>query len=334
MKCPVCNSETNTNICPACGYDRSLDLESNPSLSLTSETGPSKIALLRSISLGGAASADVSALMQRIGNIEGNVNRMLSLLSAIADKLNVQEKVIQIESTAQIEPEEPCDVFPPEDDEKRTDIRVGDTVTFGRYLKKAYGNEYEDLDWIAIYADSSRAVLISKDIIEYRKFFSHVSNPAKMSYFFTADSLYSGKADSFGTWYKSDIRKWLNNKFCSLAFSKEEQAVLMPVMVSDDGFKLDHNDAITNATDKVFLLNVADYIRYRVIINEQCEITPYAQLLAGDEACWWLNTSVAECANRFVSFPDGELSESGCVHDKPCGVRPVICVSISGILIS
>lgn len=73
---------------------------------------------------------------------------------------------------------------------------------------------------------NGKALLLSKDILEYRQF-NWISYNA--------------------TWVDSNIRNWLHNDFYTTAFTKAEQAAIVPVAVQGTLF--------FQVYDRVFLLS-------------------------------------------------------------------------------
>ena len=118
----------------------------------------------------------------------------------------------------------------------------------------------------------------------------------------------AGIFDDKGSDYKnSQVRRWLNEEFLNLAFTKKE------IEMIDDTAMYDASDLICNKNpqndlDKVFLLSISDISN---LINEKKKITDYARSNgAMRESSYWLRTSSitdkcdARCAgtNDFYNY--------------------------------
>ena len=118
----------------------------------------------------------------------------------------------------------------------------------------------------------------------------------------------AGIFDDKGSDYKnSQVRRWLNEEFLNLAFTKKE------IEMIDDTAMYDASDLICNKNpqndlDKVFLLSISDISN---LINEKKKITDYARSNGVmRESSYWLRTSSitdkcdARCAgtNDFYNY--------------------------------
>ena len=93
---------------------------------------------------------------------------------------------------------------------------VGDLVKLGKYEQDGnIQNGEEEIVWYVLSKEGKRLVLLSKDVLETKKF-NEKNEPT--------------------TWAESDIRKWLNSEFLDKAFSEEERAMLFDKdLPNDDG---------------------------------------------------------------------------------------------------
>lgn len=123
---------------------------------------------------------------------------------------------------------------------------------------------------------------------------------------------------AFNDWTDSSLRKWLNNDFLSkLAEEIGEDNI---VDFERDLFSLDGQTEYDKCCDKVSLLNVDEYRKYRSLIPNAYE-------------WWWLITPWSTKCNDIsrlglVVSPSGGIDCNGC--DDGRGVRP-FCIFSSAI---
>ncbi len=80
-------------------------------------------------------------------------------------------------------------------------LRAGDVVTFGRYEQDYPG---QAIEWIVLAADSSTAVLLSRYVLDCRKYDSNSRD-----------------------WYSSDLCRWLNDQVLNSDINSDERRLLL-----------------------------------------------------------------------------------------------------------
>lgn len=128
---------------------------------------------------------------------------------------------------------------------------VGDTVYFGSHEQDANDqNGPESIEWKVLAKENGRLLLISKYLIDWKKF----------------------DTDGSAMWEKCALRDWLNTDFFGSAFSFNEQALIINTQNTT-------NSSISSQStiDKVFLLSKEEAYKYfRTDRSRICEATQYA----------------------------------------------------------
>jgi len=197
-------------------------------------------------------------------------------------------------------------------------VKLGktDTVQFGRYVQKR--GKPEPIVWQVLAKEPQRILVISRYALDYQPYNTSFTNI---------------------TWESCSLRKWLNETFLNVAFSKEERAMIPSVTVSADK-NPDHTTSPgKSATDRVFLLSIKETHKYFSGDRaRQCQGTSYcyaqgAYMNYNDGNCmWWLrspgnSSKSAACVNH-----DGSVNTYGrfvglsSVGDK-IAVRPALWIS-------
>jgi len=170
---------------------------------------------------------------------------------------------------------------------------VGTQVGFGSYYFDYLSGE-EPINWIIIDKNEEGVLLVSKYIIDCKRF--------------------NNKARAINNWEDSDIRKWLNGVFLSLAFAEKEKERIIPVILDKEP-----------NSDFLFLLNSNEAQKYRSYLTLYSP-TPYAlEKKLSHWADWWLRDTQ-------YSMPltvTGKESLRNCPVDPNktnVGVRPALWV--------
>ena len=195
-------------------------------------------------------------------------------------------------------------------------IKKGDTITFGSYDKDGKAETKEELTWLVLAVEGNKAMVITTEGIDSQQ--------------------YNAEAVAID-WEKSSLRKWLNNKFLSEAFTAEETAQIATTEVPwDDNPSFPRTPG--NATqDQLFLLSISEAKTYFSSDKERtCKPTPIALLhsVYEDESTgdcpWWLRNQGCEpeCAALVNEF--GAISENGDgVYCEGTAVRPAMWILLS-----
>jgi len=164
--------------------------------------------------------------------------------------------------------------------------KFGDIIIFGNY------------EWFVINQEDGKTTLLCKDIVEERPFDSKEDDFG---------------FDSYTTWDKSELRKWLNWEFYN-KFSLDEQVMICNTKL-DNSENSEYQEKHGEPTeDKVFLLTAED-VRKLSLFEDKFEI----------EDSWWLRTPGTR--NESVSCVMGRLEVS--YTDRLSlekGVRPALII--------
>lgn len=186
-------------------------------------------------------------------------------------------------------------------------LGVGRTVSFGRYVQETassyFATEAEPIHWRIIARDGDRALLMSYYVLDKRAFHD-TKHPV--------------------TWADSSLRQWLNSDFLNVAFTAEEQTLIVLTPVDS----LCGEASITQ--DRLFLLSYDELYQYMPV--DSYRIAKSTPRVSGRydsyyECAWLLRptgeaASSAPCINRY-----GVLTTIDAAFD-PAGVRPVLWVTL------
>lgn len=177
-------------------------------------------------------------------------------------------------------------------------IEIGRTVTLGTYSNKG-------IEWIVIDREGENSLLLSKDIIEYRKFNEYNMDTC---------------------WENSTLRAWLNGSFLQSAFSDNELIAICPL-------------SSNNVIDSVFLLNKSQMEEYSGRLSQynlkSAASTEYAlsqlknQSNAGN---FWLGSDKNQSESDFQPYVNSEGGMRYSVQvTAGYGVRPAIWVKTAAL---
>jgi hypothetical protein len=191
---------------------------------------------------------------------------------------------------------------------------VKSTVKFGNYEQdNNTSNGKEEIEWIVLAKEDGKALLISKDCLDFRPFHNQNSSV---------------------TWESCTLRTWLNNTFYSTAFGTKYNKLILSSTISNVG--------CGNTVDKVFLLSQSEVLTYFSSNGaRQAKATKYAQALGAEvsqytySSQWMLRTpGYIDSVPMFVRLP-GDLSSHNDHYSyekqEYTSVRPAIWVDISEI---
>ena len=146
-----------------------------------------------------------------------------------------------------------------------------------------------------------------------------VLDKTEKGFFCIADSIGDRKFDSkCNDWKKSDLREYLNGEFLAKLEAAVRAENILPF--ERDLLSLDGQTEYGSCTDKVSLLTVDEYRKYRALLPN-----------TGD--WWWLITPDSTACNDDTTWitvvsARGRISNGD--YDDHCGVRPV-CIFPSAI---
>ena len=207
--------------------------------------------------------------------------------------------------------------------------KKGDVVIFGSYEQdNNTSNGKEKLEWVVLSNDGSKALLVTKYVIDY------------MSY---------TPGFEEATWDYSSIRDWLNSDFYKAAFSKDEKSKIKSTTVKN--FGVDGAYGGENTKDKVFLLSYDDATNTKYgfsdtakedDINRRVSPTDYAKdkgaytesykdTVTSDrkEATRWMLRTTSNYSSYEVCYvmANGKVYTDLTSYNE-CGIRPAIYVSV------
>ena len=120
--------------------------------------------------------------------------------------------------------------------------KVGDIIKFGKYEQDGnLSNGKEDIEWVVLKVNKGKAYVVSKYILEQRKYNSGYD---------------------YVTWETCELRQWLNNDFYNAAFSESEKNKIPLVTLENKDNPWSGQDGGNDTEDKVFLLSLEDTETY------------------------------------------------------------------------
>ena len=201
---------------------------------------------------------------------------------------------------------------------------VGSTVRFGVYEQDAVRSDgKEEIEWLVLDRDGSRALLISKYALDMRAFLNE--DDENTGYFVS-------------TWERSEIRPWLNGYFMNAALGEAHRKLIVPTVVTADPNPDFATDPGKDTKDGVFLLSVAEANRYFASDKaRKCFGTELVYRLGAekgpDGACWWwLRTPGIDFYTLAVVTANGAVFTNGFSsgHEPNLTVRPAMWIDLGG----
>ncbi|MBQ4513105.1 MAG: hypothetical protein II969_08930 [Anaerolineaceae bacterium] len=194
-------------------------------------------------------------------------------------------------------------------------LKVGDSFTFGSYEQdNDLNNGTEPIEWQVLAIENNRALLISRyalDAKQYNKTYINV------------------------TWFRSTLRKWLNEEFYHSAFSPEEKTGIMEVKNSNPSNSCSRARGGFSTKDRIFLLSIDEADKY--FTNDtarQCEATAYAKangayVAENGNSWWWLRSPGRIGQTAAMVLNDGYITYPGYgVVDTVDVVRPAFWLDL------
>ena len=227
-------------------------------------------------------------------------------------------------------------------------IEVGDRMIFGHYEQDGREtNGPEEIEWLVLRVEDGKALLVTKDLIEWKQF---VDGENPYTY-----------PDPFVGWADSDIRAWLNDAFLNTAFTPEEQEMIrlsdivtpgnaiwtapadeLGLKESSPRFEIAGGGPDTQ--DKVFLMSTEEALTYidsdadRAArpsrYAERIHQDNYVHYGAGFSVFWWLRSPGVWAKNYNEAMIVRDHGEVAYKNNNPYayahgGVRPAIWLDIS-----
>ena len=113
-------------------------------------------------------------------------------------------------------------------------LKVGDSVTIGRYDLNNTDDGDEDIKWTVLAIENGKALIISDLCIDAR-----IYNEGKESV----------------TWESSDVRAWLNGSFYANSFDETEKGYILLSDIDAEGSAAHDVDGGNDTQDNIFLLS-------------------------------------------------------------------------------
>ena len=150
---------------------------------------------------------------------------------------------------------------------------------------------FAGFDWIILEAQESRALILTRDIVEQRRFHS---------------------ADTAFTWEHSEIRAYLNNEFLN-RFNARDRARIIPTKNKNEDNERFRTVGGADTIDYIFLLSISEVVQYFGdsgqienrnpfnwgYINDQFDPNRIAHY-KGEPSFWWLRTPGATPGVHYI----------------------------------
>ncbi len=196
-------------------------------------------------------------------------------------------------------------------------IKVGDTITFGRYPQSGADAGPEPIEWIVLDIFRKDVTLISRRAL---------------------DALPYNEEDSAVTWESCTLRHWLNHEFAEAAFSDDERAMLVSATVMAGVNPAFPTDPGPDTRDRVYLLSIEEAERlFRSDRARICAATAWAKARGAktnrEETClWWLRSPGRVPDRAAFIIRHGSILRMGCIAiNDDLGVRPAITLDLTSL---
>ena len=197
--------------------------------------------------------------------------------------------------------------------DKSPEYKIGETIEFGNYPQDKDGTE-KPIKWIVMKNEGNQVLLLSKYVLDTKPY---------------------NKESKAVTWETSDIRKWLNNEFCKIAFNNAEKGRIRTTLIkNEDNFETKTSGG-NDTKDKVFLLSQKEV--ETLFSNEEERIakaTEYAQKSGvyvdkEKSSWWWLRSPGIDSSSAAVVSKYGWVDGFGSsVYGYSGGVRPALYLNL------
>ena len=193
---------------------------------------------------------------------------------------------------------------------------LGGIVTFGTYEQdNDLTNGAEAIEWQVIALDGSKALLLSRCGLDAQP--------------------YNTSSEEV-TWADCTLRTWLNETFCSTAFTAAERKALITTEVYAEGNANYDTDPGLNTQDTVFLLSVSEIETcFASDRDRMCTATAYAKANGcyagtGTGYCWWWLRNPGSSRTNAVRVTEGGAAylRGDSVSLTKVAVRPAVWVDI------
>lgn len=229
---------------------------------------------------------DISQLAEQKSSFEQNQNYVYAVRFGDSD-LRAKLQYYNNQVITKLESERIK--FEAEQEYKRRNPKVGDELYIGTFDGKM-------ICWQVLYIQDRSALLICSKNICNMQF--HVRN-------FNA------------TWNTSYIRKWLNNNFFGLSFTREEKERIIVSQVNNENNPQFNTPGGGPTNDKVFLLSISEAEKY--FANDKARAI---------NTWWWLRTPGHNDSCAAGVYVSGGVNAYGEDIQKKRGVRPAMWINL------
>lgn len=188
-----------------------------------------------------------------------------------------------------------------------TKPKVGQTMKIGSYEQdNNLKNGPEDIEWIVLDVDGTKALLISKYILDAAKF--HGEKEAT-------------------TWAECDLRDWLNDDFLYEAFTSSERKQILDTSISTPDSVYGNKTGGCDTVDKIFCLSIDEAQTYFSSNRDRkASRTKYAASRT-PYSWWWLRSPGGSTdAAKAIVNDKGTISTGGNWVTNNDAVRPSMWV--------
>ena len=195
----------------------------------------------------------------------------------------------------------------------------------GYLINTVYWFIYESIEWNILSESNAQVLIIANLVLDSQDYYSSGSNDK---------FAHNGDVGYANNYKLSNIRKWLNETFYSVAFSELQKTLIRTTLV-DNTSHVDESFSCSNTYDKMFLLSTDDaYAYYSNKVERIAKGTEYAKsqglyCLLKDACLWRLRTPIESNYPYFVITinSSGEIFDSYC-YNIGIGVRPACWIKI------
>ena len=189
-------------------------------------------------------------------------------------------------------------------------LTVGQTLKMGTYEQdNDTCNGPEDIEWIVLDVDGTKALLISKYCLDAAKY-------------------HNEKVDT--TWAECDLRDWLNDDFLDEAFTSSEQKQILDTEITTPVSVYGNKTGGCDTVDKIFCLSIDEAQKYFSSNRDRkASRTKYAASRT-PYSWWWLRSpGGANNAAKAIVNDKGKVTTGGNWVTNNDSVRPAMWVDTS-----
>lgn len=206
------------------------------------------------------------------------------------------------------------------------------------YIGEVYWFKYEPIKWRVL--DPAHGLVLSEVILDSQAYGNFIIKSGTDEYGY--DGYWLSPEHCYANNYKaSSIREWLNNDFFNMAFSSEEQRLVLYRDLENRAFSRSYSAFDSEPTsDKIFLLSYeeamnADYgfASPNEADSSRCAYgSDYSKcqglVVSGEKSFWSLRSTGYESYMMCAVENEGRIYVNGFVGDTTIGIRPAMTIDI------